>query len=259
MPYADNNGVKIHYEVEGDGPPLILQHGVTSNLNSWRQNGYADTLREKYKLILVDARGHGLSDKPHQVEAYKSENVTEDIIQILNDLGLRKAIYWGYSMGARIGFQLLRLHTARFGAMVFGGMSPYPRSREALAGSEGTGKLIEVGVRGGAEAAISYVEGFSVRDEALRLRYHELDWRAAQAAYLGVESWPSIEGILSSCSTPCFFYVGDKDHHHSGARRAAGEMPVASFVSIPGLDHLGVSRSSAIVLPHVMRFLSGVK
>ena len=79
MAYVDNSGVKIYYEVEGDGPPLILQHGVTSNLNSWRQNGYTDTLREKYTLILVDARGHGRSDKPHEVDAYKPEDMTGDI------------------------------------------------------------------------------------------------------------------------------------------------------------------------------------
>ncbi|MCH7787371.1 MAG: alpha/beta fold hydrolase, partial [Chloroflexi bacterium] len=63
MPYADNNGVKIHYEVEGEGPPLVLQHGFTRSLQGWRDNGYVTALKDDYKLIMVDSRGHGASDK----------------------------------------------------------------------------------------------------------------------------------------------------------------------------------------------------
>jgi len=70
MPYADNQGIRIHYQVEGKGPPLMLQHGFTSNLKSWRQFGYVDALKHHYQLILLDARGHGASDKPHDPAAF---------------------------------------------------------------------------------------------------------------------------------------------------------------------------------------------
>ena len=75
MPYADSNGVRIYYEVEGkpDGPPLVVQHGLTGYLESWRERGYADVLGADYRLILIDARGHGRSDKPHEPEAYVRE------------------------------------------------------------------------------------------------------------------------------------------------------------------------------------------
>lgn len=60
-----NEGVRIHYEVEGSGPTLILQHGFTQKLQGWQLAGYLDALKRTYRLILVDARGHGESDKPH--------------------------------------------------------------------------------------------------------------------------------------------------------------------------------------------------
>jgi pimeloyl-ACP methyl ester carboxylesterase len=64
MPYVDNDGVRIHYEVEGHGPSLVLQHGFTHSLRRWYLHGYVDALRNDYELVLIDARGHGKSDKP---------------------------------------------------------------------------------------------------------------------------------------------------------------------------------------------------
>jgi alpha/beta hydrolase fold len=73
MPYTDNHGVRIHYQVEGSGPPLILQHGFTDSLETWYELGYVGALSRERQLILVDARGHGASDKPHHTAAYTNE------------------------------------------------------------------------------------------------------------------------------------------------------------------------------------------
>ena len=64
MPYVDNLGVSIHYHIEGDGPPLVLQHGLTSSVKSWYADGFVEELKENYQVIMVDARGHGRSAKP---------------------------------------------------------------------------------------------------------------------------------------------------------------------------------------------------
>jgi pimeloyl-ACP methyl ester carboxylesterase len=154
MPYANNNGVKIHYEVEGQGPPLVLQHGLTGELNTWRLFGYTDTLRKEHNLILIDARGHGKSDKPHTIEAYTSESMTGDIAVVLDELGIEKTKYWGYSMGSIIGFQLPRHYPNRFSSLVLGGMSPNPdHSKEEKAGMENTRIFVETCYREGADSA----------------------------------------------------------------------------------------------------------
>ena len=54
MPYTNNNHVRIHYQVEGDGPPLVLQHGLTSSLQHWYAYGYVDALQHDYQLIMID-------------------------------------------------------------------------------------------------------------------------------------------------------------------------------------------------------------
>ena len=83
---TSNDGVKIHYEVEGDGPPLLLQHGFSGSLLGWRDAGYVDALRSSYRLMLVDGRGHGQSDKPHDVESYAMQRRVDDALAVLEPL-----------------------------------------------------------------------------------------------------------------------------------------------------------------------------
>jgi len=59
MPKAKNGDINIYYEVEGEGPPLVLAHGIISSLNVWRWVGYTDALRNDFQLVLFDARGMG--------------------------------------------------------------------------------------------------------------------------------------------------------------------------------------------------------
>ena len=105
MPYVDSNGVRIHYHVQGCGPELVLQHGFTSSLQNWGAYGYVDALKGAYRLILIDARGHGDSDKPHNVDQYELSLRVGDVTSVLDDLGVGKAHYLGYSMGGRIGLR----------------------------------------------------------------------------------------------------------------------------------------------------------
>ena len=53
MPYVENSGVRIHYHVEGEGPPLVLQHGLTSSPQNWYAYGFVEELQKDYRLILV--------------------------------------------------------------------------------------------------------------------------------------------------------------------------------------------------------------
>ena len=88
MAQVNNNGVMIHYEVEGDGPPLTLMHGMGGSIQNWRRAGYIDALKDQYHLVLVDSRGFGQSDKPHEVSAYTRHAKVSDVTAVLDDLGL---------------------------------------------------------------------------------------------------------------------------------------------------------------------------
>jgi pimeloyl-ACP methyl ester carboxylesterase len=145
MPYAVNQGVRIHYRIEGDGQPLVLQHGFTDSLETWYQTGYVEGLRPHYRLILIDARGHGASDKPHEPDAYDRERNVEDISTVLDDLDIPRAHYFRYSMGGGIGFAIARYAPERVPSLVIGGGSPYPQSQA------GPDRMLEA-LKHGAEA-----------------------------------------------------------------------------------------------------------
>src|ERR1700756_1697125 len=91
MPYADNAGIHIHYEVEGTGPALVLHHGFTQCLEDWFERGYVTALGSRYLLILVDARGHGRSDKPHDEVSYTLDRRVTDVTSVLDAVGVEKA------------------------------------------------------------------------------------------------------------------------------------------------------------------------
>ena len=74
----------------------------------WRDLGYVDALKHDYKLILIDARGAGASDKPHDAAAYDPALRASDVVAVLDDLGIRHAHYFGYSLGGWVGFLLAK-------------------------------------------------------------------------------------------------------------------------------------------------------
>ena len=123
MPYANNNGVRIYYEVEGEGgPPLVLAHGGSGNLDTWRQCGYTRALRDEFLMIMYDARGHGRSDRP---QPPSNSDPLDDTAAVLDAVGMSEAHFWGYSMGATTGFDLAIRRPGRFVSFILGGMTPY--------------------------------------------------------------------------------------------------------------------------------------
>ena len=185
--------------------------------------------------------------------------MTGDIVKVLDDVGYEKAMYWGYSMGSLIGFQLLRLHPTKLTSLVLGGMSCNQESARDRAGYKNTRIFIETGHREGADSAIALRERAGVViDESVKQYYRGLDWHAVYAAYYGLRGFHIVEDLLPNCELPCLWYAGTLDPFYDGARRGAGLMRSAQFVSIPGTDHNGTMFNSGLVLPHVKRFLSGV-
>ena len=254
MPYVDNNGVKIHYHVEGEGPPLILQHGFTSSIRNWYANGYVEPLKQSYRLILIDARGHGRSDKPHESAAYDAKSWVGDVTSVLDDLGVETAHFLGYSMGGRIGFSIAAYAPERVLSLIIGGMHPYDR-----AGNVTTEDRVR-NLRGGMEAYVSNQEASSgvKLDPDRRARLRDNDYEALIAAISAPRAIPGIEETITKLPMPCMLYVGEADAFHPGVEEASKVIPGVTYASFPGLDHGEVSMRSDVVLPPVTEFLSSV-
>lgn len=121
--FFDSAGVRIHYVEAGQGEPVILLHGYTDNLrNNWIATSVLPTLAKRYRVVALDARGHGDSGKPHDRAAYGPE-MGMDIVRLMDRLGIRRAHIVGYSMGGHVVAQLLTLHPERFATVTLGGSS----------------------------------------------------------------------------------------------------------------------------------------
>src|SRR5690349_10160902 len=94
----NSNGVRIHYYVEGKGEPVLLIHGFAVNAQlQWGLPGIIKDLAKDHRVITLDLRGHGKSDKPTEVKQYGTEMV-EDVVRLLDHLKIKKAHVVGYSM-----------------------------------------------------------------------------------------------------------------------------------------------------------------
>ena len=251
MPYADNDGARIHYQVEGEGPPLVLQHGFSESVVDWYEAGYVDALRSDYRLILIDARGHGASDKPHDPDAYELERRVADVVAVLDGLAIEKAVFWGYSMGGWIGFGTAKYARRRIRALVIGGQHPYARSMEPLR------QIARRGLAQGSEAFVAAMEemfGPETAQRTERLRAADLE------AYLALaQDRPGLEEILPSMDLPCCLYVGEADPIYPEVTACSQYRPRVTCFSLPGLNHCEAYARSELVLPRVTKFLKSLK
>lgn len=111
--YFDSDGVRIHYTDVGEGEPVVLVHGFAFNADlNWRSPGVIDALKQEYRVIAIDNRGHGLSDKPSDLAAY-GEHMPGDIVRLLDHLKIGRAHVVGYSMGGFITLKLTTMHPER--------------------------------------------------------------------------------------------------------------------------------------------------
>lgn len=70
MPFAVHRGHPIHYTIAGEGPLVVLQHGLLMDAGVWKGGGFVDALTDRYRVVCVDSLGHGLSDKPPDADRY---------------------------------------------------------------------------------------------------------------------------------------------------------------------------------------------
>ncbi|MTD31899.1 alpha/beta fold hydrolase [Planomicrobium sp. YIM 101495] len=97
MPFYDNEGVRLFYEEIGEGRPLLLLHGLTSNHQMfYREIGY---FQDKFRVIALDSRGHGESDRPDE---FTLDDHIADAIALLDHLKLSSVYVLGISMGSYI-------------------------------------------------------------------------------------------------------------------------------------------------------------
>lgn len=136
MPKLNRDGVNIHYEVHGDGPPLLLTHGYSATAQMWRPQ--VEPFSKKFKLITWDMRGHGQSDYPDDQGAYSEEATVADMAAILDAVGARRAIIGGLSLGGYMSLAFHLKHPTRTRALLIIDTGPGYKKDEARDGWNAT-------------------------------------------------------------------------------------------------------------------------
>jgi pimeloyl-ACP methyl ester carboxylesterase len=116
MPKLNRDGVNIHYEVVGSGPPLLLTHGYSSTSAMWQ--GQIAALSKHHTLIVWDMRGHGQSDYPADPLAYSEALTVGDMAALLDKVGADTAIIGGLSLGGYMSLAFHRAHPERVRALL---------------------------------------------------------------------------------------------------------------------------------------------
>lgn len=232
MPTLQSAGARIHYEVVGHGPPIVLVHGFALSFDAnWRETGWVDFLVDAGREVVgIDCRGHGKSDKPHDPAAYSGNQMPDDVVAVMDTLDLQHADIMGYSMGGWIMLNLLLRHGSRFTSAVAGGAGLRSRAFDPV-------------LRAAVAAALETDDPLSIVDETARSmrRLAESggnDLRAL-AAMQHAERTPPDDAALKQLNLPMLVVVGDQDPVLNSAHQLALTVPNAELAVVPGADHLG--------------------
>ncbi len=225
----DSNGVRIHYEVNGPdhGKPIVLVHGFASDYRlNWVGTQWQETLTGAgFKVIGIDCRGHGHSDKPHDEAAYGAQLMAGDVIGVLDDLGIDEAACLGYSMGARIGLQVILDRPPLVTRAALGGIGS--------AGAIDRAEEIAHAFRNGEPTDDPIVQSFYKFGSARPTN----DMQALAACIVGLKA-DVPRDRLARIRTPILLVVGDRDDIATGAPELVELIPSARLVTIANRDHM---------------------
>lgn len=229
MQEFSSGGVRIAYiDAAPDGEPIVLIHGFASNhAVNWVFPQWVKTLTAAgRRIIALDSRGHGRSEKLYEPQMYAIPFMAADVRNLLDQLGIAKADIMGYSLGARIATAFALSHPARVRSLVLGGMGDRliesaglgPRVAEAMEASSAS-DLDESGriFRQFAEATRSDLKALAACSRGARLQFAPAD--------------------LARFDMPVLVAVGSDDQVAGDLQRLAVHFPRGQALVIPNRDH----------------------
>jgi pimeloyl-ACP methyl ester carboxylesterase len=230
MPSFHNGPVEIAFLDEGEGEPIVLIHGFASSKEvNWVAPGWVATLTKAgRRVVALDDRGHGVSTKLYEPEAYDTNVMAGDVRALLDHLGIARADVMGYSMGARIGAFLALSDPGRVRSLVLGGLGVH------LVDGVGLPESIAEALEAPSLADVTDPEGRMFRAFADQTKS---DRRALAACIRGSRQTLTREqaGVLAM---PVLVAVGTADDVAGSAAALAALIPGAQALDIPGRNHM---------------------
>jgi pimeloyl-ACP methyl ester carboxylesterase len=252
MPMLDRDGVKIHYEVHGEGPVILLTHGYSATGQMWA--GQVEVLSKDHRLVTWDMRGHGRSDYPADPSLYSEEATVADMAAILDAVGAKTAVVGGLSLGGYMSLAFNRVHPERVEALLIIDTGPGFKKDEAREGWNANAlKTAERYERDG----LGVLAGGSAERRTASHRDAKGLARAARGMLTQrdarvIESLPEIK-------VPSVVIVGADDTPFLAASDyMAAKIPGAKKVVIPAAGHAANIDQPAAFNAAVLAFLKGL-
>ena len=231
MPKLNRDGVNIHYEIHGSGPPLILTHGYSSTSAMWQ--GQIAALSKAYRLVLWDMRGHGQSDYPDDAAAYSEALTVADIAALLDAVGAETAIVGGLSLGGYMSLAFYRGHPERVRALLI--IDTGPGFKKDDARDAWNKRAHETAARFDREG-LAVLKQMSA--ERANVRHRDASGLARAARGMLTQRDASVIETLPAIKVPSLVVVGADDTPFLAASDyMAAKIPGAEKVVIPAAGH----------------------
>jgi pimeloyl-ACP methyl ester carboxylesterase len=234
----------ISYEDAGAGPVILLIPGSTMSAADWRDAGYLDHLVGTHRVISVDPLGNGLSDKPHDPDAYGWPDVAADLVAVLDAAGVERAVAWGYSRGGALAAALAAEFPDRVSGVILHDGGPEPVAKGSAPSANG-----EAMFRGDMSPIWT---AYSFSDDDRRYDEEFNDIQALGAMAIG-ERRSGVAVDLGQISAPALVLAGSRDGPETATRDA--EALGAELEILPDLDHLEAFSRLDLVMPAISAFL----
>lgn len=244
---VSRDGTHIAYEQHGEGPAVLLLHGFSETGASWTQAGYTDALLALgYRVVLIDARGHGASGRPTDADSYAGPHRLADLAAVLDALDLPRAAFMGFSMGGVGALAAAAFLPERVSAAIALGAHPFAEDLGWLR------DLLSGGMAGWLSAVDAAVGGI---DPESRRRIAGNDIAALRASV--ARDRPDFAGRLAASGRPVLALLGDRDPRYRAAE-ALARLPATEVLTLHGVDHFGTFLASRDRMSEIAAFLSRI-
>lgn len=230
MQTFNSDGIRLAFLDEGAGEPVMLIHGFASSIRyNWVDPGWVQLLTGKgFRVIAIDNRGHGESEKLYDRELYAAPLMAEDARRLLDHLSIPRADVMGYSMGARITAFLALAHPDRVRSAVFGGLGG--NMIRPMAGTGPIAHALEA-------SSIDDVKNATARTFRAFAERTGSDLKALAACIRGSRD-PITREMVGSLTCPVLVATGTEDVISGAADELAALIPGAEALPIPRRDHM---------------------
>jgi len=237
--FFDSDGVRIRYLDLGEGETVVLLHGFALSAEvNWGLTGLLGSLPQEYRMLALDQRGHGRSEKPHDPESYGLEFV-EDVIRLLDALEIKRAHIVGYSMGGALALRLAADHPDRVRSAVIGGAGWAPPGTPLPPGlQEWPARIERIAEEGGSLTDAMWLPGWPDPTPEIREFLDGNDARALAAVLRSRPEWDDMTAAsVRAIGVPMLAVIGEADFARPAVDALAEVKPDVEVAVLAGKDH----------------------